>query len=124
MAVASTPTGQDFDRATRVLRATWADRPGALATDLIGSRDTLIRVPELTYPDGYEVEVTGTVVSAPGNRLIGALHPQRDASVAVVVRPPSEPLTTSTSSTSMPQQHVDLDHHDHPAAAWSATPQG
>ena len=101
VAVAGTPTGQDFDRATRVLRATWSTTaPGTAPGSLTGTRDTLIRVPELTYPGGYEVEVTGgTVVSAPGSAELVVRSRRGAASVTVVVRPVSEPPTTTSTST-------------------------
>ncbi|MBX3283914.1 MAG: cellulase family glycosylhydrolase [Actinobacteria bacterium] len=100
VAVAGTPTGQDFDRATRVLRASWSTTaPGATRRGTTG--DTLIRVPKLTYDEGYEVDVDGgAVVSEPGSTQLLVRAGADVDRVSVVVRPAS----TNTPTTSIPLQ--------------------
>jgi endoglycosylceramidase len=100
VAVAGTPTSQDFDRPTRVLRASWSTTPAGRSATLVPTRDTLIRVPELVYGSGYEVDVTGgVVVSAPGSTELVVRADRRASDVSVVVRP-AVPSSTTTSSTS------------------------
>jgi endoglycosylceramidase len=61
--VAGTPDALDFDEVERVLRFRY--RTDAPSGPLPSGTETVIKVPELALPDGYEVKVTGgTVTSA------------------------------------------------------------
>ncbi|WP_169816108.1 cellulase family glycosylhydrolase [Nocardia miyunensis] len=88
-AVAGTPSKYHFDRATSTMTLTYSTAAAAGAHLASGAR-TEIFVPARHYPLGYNVRVDGgTVVSAPGARIVkvvstpGAAH---DVSVTITRR--------------------------------------
>lgn len=63
LAVTGTPTASTFDPASRVYDLTYStERPDGRRHR--GNVDTLVSVPELQYPDGYTVEVSGARVTS------------------------------------------------------------
>jgi endoglycosylceramidase len=88
-AVAGTPSKYHFDRATSTMSLTYSTAPPAGAHPASGA-STEIFVPARHYPRGYDVRVEGgTVLSAPGARIVriaatsGAAH---DVSVTITPR--------------------------------------
>jgi endoglycosylceramidase len=98
-AVAGTPGAEAYDHTTHVMTLTYGTHavPGA---KLQRGALTQIFVPQLDYPDGYAVTVTGArVVSAPGNPWV-ELQALTDAhSVSVTVSPSTGGTTELPSQT-------------------------
>jgi endoglycosylceramidase len=100
-AIAGTPTGYTFDRATKAMTLSYDTAPVPGAT--LGSRArTQVFVPARQYPHGYKAEVTGgKVVSAAGSPWLEVATVSGSTSVGVKVTPlpggaTQRPLDTGT----------------------------
>ena len=76
-AVAGVPLGYGFDPATTTFTFRYAGRPGL----------TEVFVPELHYPDGYAVEVSGATVASPVRSRVLMLRTTGKREVTVTVKP-------------------------------------
>jgi endoglycosylceramidase len=86
-ALTGTPTGAHFDPASRTYDLTYATR-GPSGQRYRSSQLSVISVPELQYPDGYTVEVTGArVVSRPCAAHVTLRNLRRSDVVTVSILP-------------------------------------
>ena len=113
--VAGTPAALDYDEAAKVLRFRYLTSSPSGATVAAGT-ETVIKVPGLGFPDGYEVKVTGgTVTSGPDASVLTVVSDDSADAVFVKLWPkgadepadafPASPLdtpATTTTTTSTP----------------------
>ena len=85
--VAGTPTGWSFDAATKVFELEYSTTgPGGRR---LGRKvKSVVYVPEVHYPDGYDVQVSGArIQSKPGSDLLVLRRAKRAETVSVTVSP-------------------------------------
>jgi endoglycosylceramidase len=91
--VAGTPDALDFDEVERVLRFRY--RTDAPSGPLPSGAETVIKVPQLALPDGYEVKVTGgSVTSAADAEVLTVVSDGSAGVVFVKLWPKGEPEPT------------------------------
>ena len=89
--VAGTPDALDYDEVARVLRFRYRTE-GPSGAALPSGTETVIKVPDLALPDGYDLKVTGgTVTSAEGASVLTIVADGSAGSVFVKLWPKGAP---------------------------------
>ena len=134
-AVAGTPDALDYDEVARVLRFRYGTE-GPSGAPLPPGTETVIKVPDLALPDGYDLKVTGgTVTSAEGASVLTIVADGSADSVFVKLWPkgapepsddfppsPLDPAGPTTPTTAPPTTPTDPTTTVPGSAATGATP--